>query len=301
MPQEIRKITEEKLQNSWILARENCIQILLKSFQDTNCDAFILALIGLLKSVTQHVVSEKSKHSTDVYQSMHFNQSKCLEVIIDFVLNIKENKVTTKREFLTTFSYNKIFPAEVLTFFYELFQATRMHFYFLAQVQPCCIQLKISTYLLQYLHGSQLALFEPHQPSSSNQFLLQASSVFIQNLIACKKEFDQVHNQLINKLILNIYEQFIETRSLAHLNVLIECLNSLYDEESMFYDENNILTGLLNRLNEAFLAGKCPFETPLNRDMTAAFINLMCIAYKSNMITNDLLIQVYQALLKVGN
>lgn len=94
---------------------------------------------------------------------MHFNQSKWTEVLIDFLLNIKENKVSTRTEFLTTFSYNKVFPVETLKFLFDLFSSgTALHVYFLAKIQPSCIQLKISSYLLNYLHSTQLDLFDSY-------------------------------------------------------------------------------------------------------------------------------------------
>ena len=112
---------------------------------------------------------------------MHFNQSKWTEVLIDFLLNIKENKVTTKNEFLTTFSYNKIFQAESLKFLYEIFRETTIHFYFLAQIQRSCITLKISSYLLQYLHTSQLEIFEGYNNGAidTTPFILGKIKLFI--------------------------------------------------------------------------------------------------------------------------
>lgn len=138
----------------------------MKHSIDSNIFVLILGLIVNIAS--KHVKLVFSKQAADIYQKMHFNQSKWTEVLIDFLLNIKENKVTTRNEFLTTFSYNKIFQVESLKFLYEIFRPTTIQFYFLAQIQRSCITLKISSYLLQYLHSSQLEIFEGYKEGAAN-------------------------------------------------------------------------------------------------------------------------------------
>ena len=138
------------------------MQIMIESFETLhknnetiNADFYTLILTGLVTITSTYVKQTFYTHESEVYQRMHFNQSKWTEVLIDFLLNIKENKVTTKSEFLTTFSYTKVLSAEALQFLFEIMNRTGVHFFFLATVQPSCIQLKIASYLLQYLHSTQ--------------------------------------------------------------------------------------------------------------------------------------------------
>ena len=128
---------------------------------------YVLVIVTLAEIVEKYMTASFSTEAPDLYQLMHFNQSKWTEVLIDFLLNIKENKVSTKTEFLTTFSYNKIFPVETLKFLYEIFHATDIHVYFLAKIQPSCVQLKISSYLLQYLHTTQMDLFDVYEKNKA--------------------------------------------------------------------------------------------------------------------------------------
>ena len=163
-------------------SRDQLMQLLIESFNELagnsrpiDYNLFVLTIASLISVVSKNVKSMQTTHSADVYERINFNQSKWTEVLIDFLLNIKENKVATKAEFLTTFSYNKIFPVETLKFVYELFRNTTIHFYFLAKIQPSCIQLKISSYLLQYLHSTQLDRFESSPGSivtDTNPFVL---------------------------------------------------------------------------------------------------------------------------------
>ena len=50
------------------------------------------------------------------------DQSKWLEVIVDFILNVNENKISTKNEFVNTFSYGSVFKVDELDFMYVEFK-----------------------------------------------------------------------------------------------------------------------------------------------------------------------------------
>ncbi len=278
------------------------MQIFQASFEDsTSPDIFLLGVSALVNTTSLYIKQVHSPGPIEVYERIHFNQSKWTECLVDLLLNVKENKITKKSEFLTSFSYTKIFPEPTLKFLFEVIHQATVHTYFLAVIQPTCVQLKISSYLLKYLHSTQLTTF--HNLASTPVLGLEALSVYVHNLIKSKQEFDQSTNQEINRLI-NQVKASIDTSQghlyLALLNVLVECFNSLYDEESLFYDEDCLLISLLTKLMDKFKARDWPFSTEepwdVRRGALGSLVNLMCIAYKSNLMGNESLVEVYRVL-----
>lgn len=233
------------------------------------------------------------------------DHSKWLEVIVDFILNINENRITTKNEFLNTFSYNSIFKVDELNFMYEIFKNSQtMNKYFLSKIQPICLKFKINPYLNQYLERTQLDFFNME---SGDKLSLESFGRYVQNYIKTKKQFNETDNQHINSLLKKMYEKYFNLvsgqRNLdlirEYLRVITQCLNCLYDEESVFYDQESILETLLNSLNKSFEEKIFPFKDDLYISATQCFVNLNCIAYKSNLITNENLIKIYELISKV--
>ncbi len=123
------------------------------------------------------------------------------------------------------------------------------------------------------------------------------------NLVNSKDDFDLGTNKEINRLIKQLCTSIDTSEGhiyLGQLVVLVECFNSLYDEESVFYDEDCLLRGILDKLMLKFKAREWPFKTDdsvnLRRNAFTSLVNLMCIAYKSNLIGNEGLSEVYQVL-----
>ena len=103
--------------------------------------------------------------------------------------------------------------------------------------------------------------------------ITEASSVYTQNLIRSSTiTFDQPTNQKINKLIESFHASCIcqlqnssqTSRNtgllLENLSVLTDCLNVLYAEESVFYDETKVLATLVPQLTELFKNKLYPFQ-----------------------------------------
>jgi len=158
---------------------------------------------------------------------------------------------------------------------YEIFKNTSsMNKYFLSKIQPVCIELEIKNYLIQYLERAQLDLYD------SDSDLLKKLHTKCFYLLEKQSRFDLIKE---------------------YLRILTECLNCLYDEESVFYDEDSLLESLLNKLSKPFEDKTFPFNNDLYFPVTYNFVNLNCIAYKSNLITNEHLIKIYQSLSKVFN
>lgn len=83
---------------------------------------------------------------------------------------------------------------------------------------------------------------------------------------------------------------------LNNLNIMIDCLYTIYDEESVFYDDCNVLVSLVDTLNQKFTQKTYPFEKSdqgYNKMAIVCLINITCIAYKSNLITNENLNDLY--------
>ena len=90
-----------------------------------------MILASLIESTCQFILINDLKKDETLFK----NHSKWLEVIVDFMLNVNENKVSTKNEFLNTFSYSEAFKANELEFMYDLFDNCKsMNKYFLSKI-----------------------------------------------------------------------------------------------------------------------------------------------------------------------
>jgi len=264
-----------------------------------------LILASLIESTCQFILINDLKKDETLFK----NHSKWLEVIVDFMLNVNENKVSTKNEFLNTFSYSEAFKANELEFMYDLFDNCKsMNKYFLSKIQPACLKLSIKTYLLQYLERIQLDLFD-HESESADNLALESFGRYLQNYIKTKEHFNETDNKHLNDLLQkmhNKYSNLLLEQTLRpnlikeYLRVITECLHCLYAEDSVLYDDILLLEKMLSSLNMPFETKQFPFNNELLfKSFTYNFVNLNCIAYKSNLISNENLIKIYQSLLKV--
>lgn len=248
----------------------------------------VLAFASLIESSSQFMQINLAKD-----ESILKEHSKWLETIVDFILNITENKISTKNEFLNSFSYKEVFNKTELEFMYELFKKTpEITKYFLSKIQPMCVKFQVKTYLNQYLERIQLDFFNINE--SNDKLALEAFSLYVENYIKSRKQFTDLDNKHINEQIRKIYNKYLllENSDMiqSYLIVLTQCLNCLYDEESVFYDEDQILEKILSKLYASFEAKN------LERNLVQSYVNLNCIAYKSNLISNENMYQIYEFL-----
>lgn len=104
------------------------MQILIDSYKESvqnsselsvhDYNLFILSFASLVESTSKFMLIYLKNDKTIIQ-----DQSKWLEVIVDLILNVNENKISTKNEFLNTFSYGLVFKVEELDFMYVIFQA----------------------------------------------------------------------------------------------------------------------------------------------------------------------------------
>lgn len=261
---------------------------------------YLLVLNSIIQVSTEHILNNETLKQNE---NVCYNQRKWLEVLIDFILNITENKNASEAEYISLFNYNQVHSIETLKFLYKVYQKSSLIAYFLACCLPTCVNIKISNFLIQYIHRVA------HEALDKQD--LKAFSVYIQNLIKSEKEFKIDLNEKINSLLARLFENY--TRSIndpsVDLNIIQkyfiafqESLYVLYDEESVYYDDRNVLEKLLNNLNENLSKGSFIFDKNSSISSTAmgCIINLTCIAYKSNLIKNESLQCLYQVLNKVG-
>ncbi len=279
-----------------------------------------MILIALVDVSTSHVLSTMSEN-----EAMCHTQRKWLEVLIDFILNITENKNATENEYINSFNYNKFHTIDTLRFLHKAYQNSTIIDYFLAACLPHCLSIQISKFLLQYIDRIQTDLIQaPLSVTDSNSCLkINAVGVFVQNVILSassnqdKTEFDQAENEKINSLIKMLFDKYVqcsserisEENSLLlgqYLTSLVECLFCLYDEESVYYDELNLLENLLNNLNASLKAKSVMFtkesvyeKSDFNKTVTSSLVYLTCLAYKSNLITNERVNSIYEYLKQV--
>jgi hypothetical protein len=279
-----------------------------------------MVLIAIVDVSTTHVLNTMSEN-----EAVCHTHRKWLEVLIDFILNITENKNATENEYINSFNYNKFHTIDTLRFLYKSYQNSTIIEYFLAACLPNCLNIRISKFLLQYIERIQTESVQaPSSIDGSNSCLkINAVGVFVQNMILSassskvKIEFDYAENERINVLIKTLLDKYVkclnEKRSeenlLAlgqYLTSLTECLFSLYDEESIYYDELNLLESLLDNLTSNLTAKSFMFieqsideKSSFHRTVTSALVYLTCLAYKSNLISNEKLNPIYEFLKQV--
>ena len=120
--------------------------------------------------------------------------------------------------------------------------------------------------------------------------MFKSISVYIRTLIRRQDEkFDVEKNAYINSRLRSIFESFkSSTNQTRYLSSFVECLFSLYDDDSIYYDDINLLSSLIELLDDRKLS-----------DRVEPLVYLSCIAYKSNLIGNELIHRIYDILNKV--
>lgn len=300
--------------------RETLIGILIDSFDQssqTNIelakeaallnrnDLFLVYLSTLIDVTTRYVL----KNYNNNHEVMH-NQRKWLEVIIDFALNIIENKQANEQEHLNKFANNKMHSTRTLRFLHDIFKGSTLLFYFLSSVYSSCTTISISSYLLKYIDSLRFSFFDSSNESNLSSQMIMFYSKNVQHLIK-SSEFSLQCNVEINNLIQNLFDSYSksaksfdkETWSDVRMNnyliSLTACLNCLYNDESVFYDEHSILEKLQADLFEKISKKVEPFESKNQATFKTAMeclASLSAIAFKSNLLDNQSASLVYKLL-----
>ena len=84
------------------------------------------------------------------------------------------------------------------------------------------------------------------------------------------------------------------------LNALVECLHYLYDEESMYYDEETILEKLIGRCYNLVIESNNTSKSQDDMERVKCLVNLVCIGYKANIVNNQKIIKLHEFLNKVS-
>ncbi|RNA08178.1 hypothetical protein BpHYR1_011693, partial [Brachionus plicatilis] len=274
-----------KLVNTWNLARDKHLEILTQSLNqrtcDPNADLFTIVLNSLVLSTMDYVMNN---FATD--EDITFNQRKWLEVLVDFILNIKENKTATESEYITMFSYKQSHTVDALKFLFKIYKESTLLNWFMASVLPSC-----------YIDRIELEIFSKETLQSNDILSL---GVYLKNLIYLENNFRIEQNDKINAHFCSLLEKFknqIDHEPLVvecYLNLFVQCLSALYHQESIYYDDTNILISLIRILNQK----KGSLFYDLHKNSTSSMVNLNCLAYKANLIKNEQIFDIYELLNK---
>jgi len=290
------------------------MQILVDSYKTNSTQSclFLLALSSLLNTTSEYVISlsptQTSNEAHDEPSPTILNQRKWSECLVDFILNIKENKNANENEYISSFNYNQWLSVDELKFLFKLYKTSTDEeiLYFLASIlHASCVNLKISNYLIKYIHNTINLNFKKLMGENKDfRVKLEALSKYIKMQIKSpNSSIDLDQNTNINEnihFLLNSLDLTnTQTNSNFHLNALVECLHALHDEESIYYDEE----GFLEKLIEMCFSNIVDSNSKTNKnnfDHVKCLVNLVCIGYKANMVNNDKVIRLYEYLNKVS-
>ena len=267
---------------------EILVQHYFESSTHKNDDVYILILLAITQMTSEHSQEEESER---------FNQRKWLEVIIDFILNIRETKTNTgESEYINQFNYTQSHSAETLRFLFRVYNSKRTTQdwafldYFMCETLSSCMSLSVSSFLIQYIERIVNTLIEKISSKENDRYVFKSISAYIRTLIRRQDEkFDVEKNAYINSRLRSIFESFkSSTNQTRYLSSFVECLFSLYDDDSIYYDDINLLSSLIELLDDRKLS-----------DRVEPLVYLSCIAYKSNLIGNELIHRIYGILNKV--
>jgi hypothetical protein len=205
-------------------------------------------------------------------------------------LNIKENSSLHNK-----YNYDdKICSIEFLNLFTKALKTSKLLDYFIINLSNYCLKFKISTYLTDFIKNCFIKVSKKPIHNSTDAFIY---SSYINNMIKSTKDFDLTLNLEINNLIDEYHGKYLtlsngdDRSKIISNNFLIgltQTICCLYNEESPFYDENNILQKLLEKLQNA-----------IEYDQLLCKVCLTCIAYKSNLVDNLEVNSTYDYIKKV--
>ena len=276
----------------------------------TESSLFLIALSSLVNTTSEYVLSSQASNTVldnDESSPILLNQRKWTECLVDFILNIKENKNANESEYISSFNYNQWLNVDELKFLFKLYKTSSDEeiLYFLSSIlHSSCINLKISNYLIKYIHKTINLNFENLTDQHKDfRIKLEALSKYIQmqiKLPGLSINLDQNTsiNENMKSLLHSWNSLYPQTNSNFHLNALVECLHYLHDEESIYYDEEAILENLIERCYVLVIESNNKSHDDLER--VKCLVNLVCIGYMSNIVNNDKIVKLYEFLNKVS-
>jgi hypothetical protein len=251
-------------------------------FDSIISDKIVLSMICLINTSSLFALEQKN----EVFIK---NQTIFLEIIVDFLLNIKEIS-----SLLNKYNYDdKICSIEFLRLFSKALKNTNLLDYLIINISVSCLKFKISNYLTDFIRNCFTKITNKQIFDSIDGFIY---ANYINNLIKSTKEFDSDLNIEINNLLNNFQNLYLKLKLNVDSKVisnyfligLTQTLCCLYNEESAFYDEKNVLRTTLDDLKNA-----------VDENEFICRICLTCLAYKSNLIDNIEVKNVYDDLVKV--
>ncbi len=273
--------------------------------EETNI--FLLAFLGLINASSNYVLNKTNADNDDFSENI-YDQRKWLEVLIDFLLNINENKNSTESDYLTTFKYNQQFSVDMLKFLFQIYSNKSIINYFLVSILPIARNIKISEYLDNYICNKLIEIIDNLNNSSItiNSFEIISINIFIKNIIKFSKN-EKKHSIINTNAILfiqNLYKFYQSNDNIIIMKTIIECLYVLYENEKNYYDDQGLLESCLNDFNLKLRNKVYPFDEyskETNEHILAVkcILNLTCLSYKANLINKEFIISIYEYLKSV--
>lgn len=289
-------------QTNCLRARDKLTEILVRSSSKTSqTDFYLLILHAIIQTSSDYAVKLSSACDEEVV----FNQRKWVEVIVDFILNIRESRLqTNESEYVGQFNYNQSHSPDTLRFLFKLYDSKRkladwsLLDYFMSSTLEVCVRLRVSSFLVQFIDKIVAAHIESlSQSSTPIRFAFKTISVYLRAQIRLDSKFDMAKNTNINTTLASIVDSFRKSNSNQqlsgkYLGLFAECMFALYADDSVYYDDRNLLTMLVEHLEQAV------FERGEKSEAyVSALVYLSSVAYKSSLVGNELVRRVYALLL----
>lgn len=296
---ETKQTKPDVKQTNCLRARDKLTEILVRSSKTAQNDFYLLILHAIIQTSSDYVVKFSVSDEEVV-----FNQRKWVEVIVDFILNIRESRLqTNESEYVSQFNYNQSHSTDTLRFLFKLYDSKRkladwsLLDFFMSSVLEACVRLRVSSFLVQFIDKIVAAHIESLSQSSSPpiRFAFKTISVYLRAQIRLDSKFDMAKNTSINVTLASIVDSFRKSNdqlSGKYLGLFAECMFALYDDDSVYYDDRNLLTTLVDHLEQAVLTRGEKSETSVS-----ALVYLSSVAYKSSLVGNELVRRVYSLLI----
>lgn len=245
-----------------------------------------------------------------------FNQRKWLEILVDFILNLREGdkKSLDESEYVKIFNYHQFYSIEIMKFFFEVFKNSSIELFFIVFIEPNCKGLKISKFLINYIEkqiNDAINLLD--KTDANGSFTVLSIALYIKNLIE-SNDFSIDRNTQINNSIEKLFQKYLTLTSRNndqidleivenYLDAITKTLSYLYNEESIYYDDENLLEKILDNLKEKCKEQKDDLQQEnVSKERNVYLMNyvlISLIAYKSNIIDNSTIQGIYEMLNKV--
>jgi hypothetical protein len=200
-----------------------------------------------------------------------------------------------------------------MKFFFEVFKNSSIELFFIVFIEPNCKGLQISKFLLKYIEKqTNDAINRLDKTDANGSYTVLAITLYIKNLIE-SNDFNIDRNIHINNSIDKLFQKYLTLTSRNndqidlklvenYLEAITKTLSYLYNEESIYYDDENLLEKILNNLKEKSKEQKDDLQENVSKERNVFLMNyvlISLIAYKSNIIDNSTIQGIYEMLNKV--